>query len=117
MDALYALFRVNKDCISLGSGKVLLRVKLLWLRFKVLRKSHLHGEAFQEVEKLNLFCQGLCDTPQVEFGVWSSPGKVEKRKLCWERQSIVYHLSIIYISMYLCIYLSYISHVCVCVAS
>jgi hypothetical protein len=42
---------VNKDYINLGKSKMVHpKMKFYWLRFKVLGKPHLHGEAFQEVE-------------------------------------------------------------------
>ena len=37
--------------VNLGEwGSILLRIKVHWLRLKVLGISHLHGEAFRKVE-------------------------------------------------------------------
>jgi len=40
--------------MDVGEWEGVLRVKFHWLRLKVLRISHLHGEAFQEVEPVTL---------------------------------------------------------------
>lgn len=51
-NSLCSLLRVNKNNINFGKQEEVLRVKFHLLRFNVLEITHLHGEAFQEVEAI-----------------------------------------------------------------